>query len=698
MKVRSRGGGTASYSHLRFVVLLRFALLACLASVVGGLLAGSDAAARTTLQHFEGGAQDELRTYLDATPKVVYSRRVGSLSAGEVDKVLAEASFTNMEDNYGGFAGSCVFTVVVDTQLILAGSPSATSGAPISTASRTSITAAMHHSHVVEAGTYSASQASSGPNFVNLVASSQVPETDSTCGTPTPHTRVDQGLGRLSILRFRPTSLVGTSSSFNVQLARVQALSTSGLDVPAAGQAEAVVYSARLASLRKGELLEVLGDVQLTRLYDQDLDVSARLVFAKTATALTGTTISRPSATRMSGARYAVGGMASRPLSENGTYAPPSSLAGKTRYVNLVVTAADPGGGANRIEFGAGSGELQVVRHQPDSTTGTPPTAPVSPPLAAPEIVQAEQMSIPAGSEVITDARATPAANPMSVKMTDAGTVSTTITSAREASVLTLYAGADICATAPGYPIASSFEGAPVAQVSVDGSVVAETQARYDHATIGFRPQPIPVVMAPGSHTIEVAFTNPASRTSPACVRRLYLDRLELSDPSPPLERLSGASLLTGGSFSEQTTALPVPRLADGSVQWRVVYSKPLANLKKGEVIEALAELELQNPNPYIAATGGRFILADRADQVVSEPNSSVIALNGASSENVRPGEVVAPSRLATYTLRSSYATTKYLNLVMYAAADAAAAPTDAINVRRDGGRMSVLRYPPLDK
>jgi hypothetical protein len=75
-----------------------------------------------------------------------------------------------------------------------------------------------------------------------------------------------------------------------------------------------------------------------------------------------------------------------------------------------------------------------------------------------------------------------------------------------------------------------------------------------------------------------------------------------------------------------------------------------------------------------------------------------VIALNGASSENVRAGELVAPSRLATYTLRSSYTQTKYLNFVMYAAADGAPTATDAIGIRPDSGRMSVLRYSPLDK
>lgn len=682
----------------RGLLLLGLAALG-LPGLGGSALDPSEATARSTLQHFEGGSQDELKTYLGATPAVVYSRRVGSLSAGEVDKVLAETSFTNMEDNYGGFAGSCVFTVVVDTQLVLANSPNATSGVPISTPSRTSITADMHHSHVVETGTYSQAQASTGPNFVNLVASSQIPEGDSTCGIPTPHTRVDQGLGRLSILSFLPTSLASTSTSFNLRTVRSRSLLTSGFGVPAGGQAEAVVYSARLDSLRKGELLEVLGDAQLSRLNEQDLDVSARLIFAKGPAGLTGTTITPSSATRMSRAKYGVAGMTRRPFSENGTYAVPSSLAGKTRYVNLVLRAADPGGGANQVELTEGSGGLEVVRHQPDSTTGTPPTAPVSPVTPAPEVVQAEQMSVPTGSEAIPDPKATPAANPMSVKMTDAGALSTTITTSREASLLTLYAGADICATTPGYPIGSTFEGAPVAQVSVDGSVVAETQARYDHATTGFRPQPIPVVMPAGAHTIEVALTNPASRTSPACVRRLYLDRVELSDPPPPLTRLSGVSLLAGGSFAEQTTGLPVPGAADGSVQWRVVYSKPLTNLKKGEVIQALAEVELQNPNSYIAAATGRFILADRPDQVVSETGSSIIALNGSNSENVPPGALVAPSRLATYTLRSTFTQTKYLNFVIYAAAaGGSVAATDAITVRPDGGRMSVLRYSPLDR
>ncbi len=679
----------------RLLALLSLGLLGMGAG--SGQLGAPDAVANSTLQHFEGGAQDELSTYLAATPKVVYSRRIDALKAGEIDKVLAEASFTNMEDNYGGFAGSCVFTVAVDTQLLLTSSPVATTGVAISTPSRTSITADMHHSHVVEAGTYSAAQASSGLHFVNLVASSQI--SDSTCGSPAPHTRVDQGLGRISILRFRPTTLAGASASFDLQTARQRTALLSSLQIPGGGQAEAVVYSLRLDGLRTGEALEVWSDSQVSRTQARDLDVSARLVLAKSAGEATGTTISPSNGFRMAGPKYAVGGMSRRPLIKDGAYRVPATLAGKTRYVNLVVSAADQQGiGFNELEITPGWGGIDVLRHLPSTKTGTPPAAPTSPPVVAPEVRQAEDMSIPVGSEVIADSRATPSASPMSVKMTDAGTLSRTITTARPETVLTLYTGGDICAVAPGYPNGSTFEGGPVARVTVDGTVVAETQTRYDHATTGFRPQQIPVVMPAGPHAIEVAFTNPAARASPACVRRLYVDRLELSAPPPPPERLSALALLGGGSFAEQTSGLPLALLADGSVQWRVVYSQPLTNLKKGEVIQAMAEVELRNPYPYTAVAAGRFILADRPDQTISELNSPVIALDGAISENIPPGAVVAPSRVASYATKTPYTQTKYLNFVMYAAANNAVGAGDAVVVGADTGRLHVLRYAPLDK
>jgi hypothetical protein len=133
-------------------------------------------------------------------------------------------------------------------------------------------------------------------------------------------------------------------------------------------------------------------------------------------------------------------------------------------------------------------------------------------------------------------------------------------------------------------------------------------------------------------------------------------------------------------------------------VQWQVVYSQPLVQLRRGEVIEAIGEVELVNPGTQIVAAAGRFILADRADQTLSESGSPVISLNGTSSDNISPEmRRVAPSRLATYTATSFHSQTKYLNLVMYAAASGAVGPSDAVNVVADSGRLHVIRHSPLD-
>ena len=265
--------------------------------------------------------------------------------------------------------------------------------------------------------------------------------------------------------------------------------------------------------------------------------------------------------------------------------------------------------------------------------------------------------------------------------------------------MLTLWTNADICALTSGYPNTSVSEGGPIARVTVDGTEVAETHVLKDHATASFRATPTPVVLPAGSHTIQVSFTNPAQKANPPCTRRLYVDRIELSAPWPPLERLIGLGLLGGGSSAEQTAALPLSRNPDGSVQWRVIYSQPLPNLKKGEVLEARAEVELRNPHSYVVATPGRFILADRPDQVVSEPNSTIILLGGSMSENISPEMYrVARSRVASYTAKATYTQPKYLNYVMYAAADNPVGTNDTVDVGASTGRLNVLRYTPLDK
>ena len=162
--------------------------------------------------------------------------------------------------------------------------------------------------------------------------------------------------------------------------------------------------------------------------------------------------------------------------------------------------------------------------------------------------------------------------------------------------LLTLYASADICATTPGYPNGSTFEGAPIARVSGRWH-----RGGGNAVPIRARDQWISGAAEPGGPPGRVASARGGVHES----RQQGQSRLRAAPLRGPDRALRSASAARAPqrrrpprrkSSAELTSALPIPPNPDGSVQWRVVFSQALPKLKRGEVLEAIGEVELVNP------------------------------------------------------------------------------------------------------
>lgn len=122
-----------------------------------------------------------------ATRMVVFSVPIGDLPLGAALSVAAEYEATN----------PLGYNVMVASYLILADSPTATTGVEIAEANGFNITANMHHGIITKVGALVVTEATPAA-YVNLVSYAA-----SSAATPGATLRVEQDYGRLSVLVWR---------------------------------------------------------------------------------------------------------------------------------------------------------------------------------------------------------------------------------------------------------------------------------------------------------------------------------------------------------------------------------------------------------------------------------------------------------------------------------------------------------------
>lgn len=122
---------------------------------------------------------------ITGTPVVAQSIRLDNLKAGEILDVSQEIAVTND-------VGRAVTT---SAAIILAGSPTQTSGTVIAPSNGLTITPSMHHWVFAKSGNLNITQAA-GARYVNVVLTAE----PSGAGL----LRVDQGLGYLNVVRYTP--------------------------------------------------------------------------------------------------------------------------------------------------------------------------------------------------------------------------------------------------------------------------------------------------------------------------------------------------------------------------------------------------------------------------------------------------------------------------------------------------------------
>lgn len=136
------------------------------------------------------------------------------------------------------------------------------------------------------------------------------------------------------------------------------------------------------------------------------------------------------------------------------------------------------------------------------------------------------------------------------------------------------------------------------------------------------------------------------------------------------------------GNYSELVDTLPMNPSA-----FQVVYSLPVADIRDGDVIVALAEAEATNPHSYNAFVSGWLLLTDDPGAV----NGIEISEN--SGFNITPqmhhGIV---TKVGSVRPVGTDLGDRHVNVVMRAAASQAQ-EGDTLLVEQDYGRLTVLRW-----
>jgi hypothetical protein len=217
---------------------------------------------------------------LQDQPFTVRSIPLGNIKAGETLKGLSEAEVTNDLVTKDADGNNVYHDVEVDEALIIATSPTATSGIEVAEAERTTVTPQVHHWTFEQSGTFRSTQNYSG-RYLNLVMWAHSPENLTQCwtfpraGLPDPQQPRDCGVdvyydrGHLSVLRDAPSSSASPGAvPFSVQ-------SFDGQSVPEASPSDApIVYSSQspefivalarpVGSLTTGDILTAQSSLQV---------------------------------------------------------------------------------------------------------------------------------------------------------------------------------------------------------------------------------------------------------------------------------------------------------------------------------------------------------------------------------------------------------------------------------------------------
>jgi hypothetical protein len=210
----------------------------------------------------------------------VRSVPLGTIKAGETIKALAEVEVTNDLVTKDASGNSVYHDVGVEAQLIIASSPTATTGIEVGESQGTYVTPQVHHWTIEKSSSFTATQSYSG-RYLNLVMWAYSPENLTACwtfpraGLPSPQqpracgVEVYYDRGHLSVLRdARSTAAAPGAVPFSVQ-------SFDGQSVPEASPSDApisygsqpaqpIVALARpVGALKKNDILTAHSELQV---------------------------------------------------------------------------------------------------------------------------------------------------------------------------------------------------------------------------------------------------------------------------------------------------------------------------------------------------------------------------------------------------------------------------------------------------
>jgi hypothetical protein len=209
----------------------------------------------------------------------VRSIPLGTIKSGETIKALSEVEVTNDLVTKDASGNNVYHDLGVEAQLIIASSPTATTGIEIGESQGTYVTPQVHHWTIEKSGTFTATQSYSG-RYLNLVMWAYSPESLGQCwtfprtGLPDPQQPRDCGMdvyydrGHLSVLRdAKPTAAPSGAGPFSLQQFSGQSLpeaSPSDAPITYSGQpAQLIVALARpVGSLRNGDILTAHSELQ----------------------------------------------------------------------------------------------------------------------------------------------------------------------------------------------------------------------------------------------------------------------------------------------------------------------------------------------------------------------------------------------------------------------------------------------------
>lgn len=227
----------------------------------------------------------------------VRSVPLGDIRSGETIKALSEVEVTNDLVTKDASGNNVYHDVRAELTLIIASSPTATTGIEVAEAEGTYVTPQVHHWTFEKSGSFKATQSYSG-RYLNLVMWAYSPDNPTQCWTfprstlPSPQQPRDCGMdvyynrGHLSAFRSGPSTAAPTGSSpFSLQ-------QFSGKSLPEAQPADApitygsqpaqyiVALSRPLGTLKSGDILSAHSELQADATNAVRSDVNCNVMVA----------------------------------------------------------------------------------------------------------------------------------------------------------------------------------------------------------------------------------------------------------------------------------------------------------------------------------------------------------------------------------------------------------------------------------